>query len=156
VNIPYGSLASAMTQVPVERAKLASFRTLGTAATIIMLAFVVAPQIQGSSNLQRSLTLTTLVFVVAGMALYLFLFGTSREVVQRDVAQVSLRQSLRTLRQNRPLLRLCLSALSFLTAMFSLQTYYARDVLGNANFFIVLTLVSTAPCLSWLRSSPGS
>src|SRR5690349_15451312 len=37
-------------------------------------------------------------------------------------------------------------ALAFLTAMFTLQTvqaYYARDVLGNANYFILLTLVST-------------
>jgi glucuronide carrier protein len=111
-----------------------------------MLAFVVAPQIQGSSDLQRSLTLTTLAFVVVGMALYLFLFKTAREVVQRDVAHVSLRQSLGTLKRNRPLLMLCLSALAFLTAMFSLQTvqaFYARDVLGNANYFIVLTLVST-------------
>jgi glucuronide carrier protein len=146
VNIPYGSLASAMTQVPQERAKLASFRLVGTAVTIIMLAFVVAPQIKSSGNLQRSLTITTSVFVVVGFALYLLLFATARENVARDVAHVSLKQSLATLRHNRPLAMLCLSALAFLTAMFTLQTvqaYYARDVLGNANYFIVLTLVST-------------
>jgi glucuronide carrier protein len=146
VNIPYGSLASAMTQVPTERAKLASFRIIGTAATIIMLAFVVAPQIRSSENLQQSLTLTTLLFVVVGFGLYMLLFRTSRENVVRDVAKVSLRQSLGTLTGNRPLLMLCLSALSFLTGMFALQTvqaYYARDVLGDANLFIVLTVVST-------------
>lgn len=146
VNIPYGSLASAMTQVPTERAKLASFRMVGTAATIIMLSFVVAPQIRSSENLQQSLTLTTLLFVVIGFGLYLILFRTSRENVVRDVAKVSLGQSLRTLRGNRPLLMLCVSALSFLTGMFALQTvqaYYARDVLGDANLFIVLTVVST-------------
>jgi glucuronide carrier protein len=146
VNIPYGSLASAMTQVPQERAKLASFRLIGTALTIVMLAFVVAPQIQNSDNLQRSLTVTTSVFVVVGFALYMFLFVTSRENVVREVAQVSMKQSFATLRRNRPLAMLCLSALAFLTAMFSMQTmqaYYARDVLGNANLFIVLTLVST-------------
>ena len=146
VNIPYGSLASAMTQVPEERAKLASFRTIGTAATIIMLSFVVAPQIRSSDNLQQSLTLTTLLFVVVGFGLYMLLFTTARETVVRDVAQVSLRQSLATLRGNRPLLMLCMSALMFLVGMFSLQTvqaYYARDVLGDANMFIVLTVVST-------------
>ena len=146
VNIPYGSLASAMTQVPQERAKLASFRLVGTAVTIIMLAFVVAPQIKSSTNLQRSLTITTSVFVVVGYALYLVVFATARENVVRDVAHVSLKQSLATLRHNRPLAMLCLSALAFLTAMFTLQTvqaYYARDVLGNANYFILLTLVST-------------
>ncbi|WP_432536957.1 glucuronide transporter [Kineococcus arenarius] len=145
VNIPYGSLASAMTQVPRERAKLASFRMIGTATTIILLAVVVAPQISRSDDLQRSLTLTTLLFVVIGAGLYFVLFKTARENVVRDVPRVSARQSLATLKGNRPLLMLCLGALTFLTGMFSLQTlqaYYARDVLGNADLFIVLTLVS--------------
>ena len=75
VNIPYGSLASAMTQEPVERARLASFRSMGTAATIIALAFIVAPQIKNSDNLQQSLTLTTLLFVVIGFGLYMLLFS---------------------------------------------------------------------------------
>jgi glucuronide carrier protein len=146
VNIPYGSLAAAMTQVPTERAKLASFRVFGSNITILMLAFVVAPQIEGSENLQRSLTITTLAFVVAGMALYLFTFFTAREEVERDVPQVSLRQSLGTLGNNRPLAMLCLASLMFLVAFFSVQTigvYYARDVLGNANYYIALTVVQT-------------
>jgi glucuronide carrier protein len=149
VNIPYGSLASAMTQKPEERGKLASFRMLGTAATIIMLAFVVAPQIQRFKGrpeaFQHSLLITTLAFAVVGTALYLFLFKTSREQVDRAVAHVSMRQSLATLRGNKPLLFLCLSSLSFLVGMFSLQTvqaYYARDVLGDANYIVILTVLS--------------
>src|SRR3954462_9604285 len=97
VNIPYGSLAAAMTQVPTERARLATFRVIGSNLTILMLAFVVAPQIKGSSDLQHSLTITTSAFVVAGMVLYLLTFLTTREQVQRDIAAVSLRQSLGTL-----------------------------------------------------------
>src|SRR5215217_6098529 len=46
VNIPYGSISPAMTQVPVERARLASWRVWGSNLTILMLAFVVAPQIK--------------------------------------------------------------------------------------------------------------
>lgn len=142
VNIPYGSLAAAMTQDSNERAKLASARSMGSAATILMLAFVVAPQIQSSDDLQRSLTMTTLAFVVVGFGLYLFTFYTADEKVERDVAVVGLKQSLYTLRQNRPLIVLCLSAITFLVGMFALQTigiYYARDVLGNASLFIVIT-----------------
>lgn len=149
VNIPYGSLAAAMTQHPGERAKLASFRMIGTAVTTIMLAFVVSPQIQqfrgDPDGFQRSLMITTGIFVVVGLALYLFLFATARETVQRDVAQVSARQSFTTLRSNRPLIMLCLASLAFLTAMFSLQTvqvYYARDVLGNANLLPLITMLS--------------
>src|SRR5690606_2718649 len=87
------------------------------------------------------------------------LFRTSKETVVCDVAKVSLRQSLSTLRGNRPLLMLCLSALSFLTGMFALQTvqaYYARDVLGDANLFIVLTVVSTLAMFVVAPLSPRS
>jgi glucuronide carrier protein len=146
VNIPYGSLAAAMTQAPAERAKLASWRVYGSNLTILMLAFVVAPQINGSDNLQRSLTITTALFVVVGAVLYLFTFLTAKEQVQRDVPQVSLRQSFATLKTNRPLIMLCVSSLLFLTGMIAASTvgaFYARDVLGNANLFIYMTLVQT-------------
>jgi glucuronide carrier protein len=146
VNIPYGSLAAAMTQVPTERAKLATFRVIGSNLTILMLAFVVAPQIKASGDLQHSLTVTTAAFVVAGFLLYLFTFLTAKEQVRREAAPVSLRQSFGNLGHNRPLLLLCLSSLLFLTGMISLSTvgaFYAKDVLGNASLFIILTLAQT-------------
>ena len=150
VNIPYGSLASAMTQRPEERGRLASFRMIGTATTGILLAFVVAPQVKrytgDPDGFQHALLITMAVFAVIGFGLYMFLFATSRETVQRDVASVSMRQSFNTLKHNRPLVMLCLASLAFLTALFSLQTvqvYYARDVLGNATLLAVLTLLST-------------
>lgn len=146
VNIPYGSLAAAMTQIPDERAKLASVRVLGTNLAILMLVFVVSPQIGGSGDLQRSLTLTTLTLVVVGFPLYLFTFLTTREQVQRAAGDVSLRDAVGMVRDNWPLMMLCLSSLLFLTGWFSVQTvgaYYARDVLGNGNYFAVITLVQT-------------
>jgi glucuronide carrier protein len=156
LNIPFGSVAGVMSQLPDERAKLSSARTVGAALAIILLAFVVAPQLTRSGNLHRSLTVTTIVFAVVGVGLYLTLFATSREKVERDTGAVSLRQTFSTVRENRPLVLLCASALFVLTGMFTLQTlqvYYARDVLGNADYVIVLTVVSiggmfiTAPLL---------
>ena len=85
VNIPYGSLAAAMTQEPDARAKLSSARAVSASLTILLIAVVVSPQIEGSDDLQRSLTITTVVFAVIGLALYLWCFATSREAVQRDV-----------------------------------------------------------------------
>jgi glucuronide carrier protein len=146
VNIPYGSLATAMTQDPTERSRLASVRVIGSNLAILLLALAVAPQIEGSDDLQRSLTITTVVLAVIGLSLYVLTFRTSRERVQRDVAKVSVRETVTTMRQNRPLVMLCLSSLAFLVGWFSLQTvtvYYARDVLGNANYYIVLTVMQT-------------
>ena len=156
LNIPFGSLAGVMSQLPDERAKLSGARTVGAALAIILLAFVVSPQLTRAGNLQRSLTVTTIVFAVLGVGLYLTLFATSREKVERDTGVVSLRQTFSTVRDNRPLVLLCVSALFVLTGLFTLQTlqvYYARDVLGNADYVIVLTVVSiggmflTAPLL---------
>lgn len=142
VNIPYGSLAAAMTQDPVERSKLASARSMGSAFTILLLSLVVSPQVKNSGDLQQDLLVTTASLVVVGGAMYLFAFRTSREVVPREARRIGLRESLVTLRRNRPLVLLCASSLVFLIAMFSLQTigiYYARDVLGDATYYVAIT-----------------
>jgi glucuronide carrier protein len=147
VNIPYGSLAAAMTQVPDDRAKLSAVRMIAASLVILAIAVAISPQIAGGGNLQRSLTITTAVFAVVGFGLYLWCFAVSRETVHREAEKVSLRGTLAMMRRNRPLILLCAASLLFLSGMFSQQTvavYYARDVLGNANYYIVLTVVSTA------------
>jgi glucuronide carrier protein len=146
VNIPYGSLAAAMTQEPGERARLSSARAVSASLTILAITVVVTPQISGEGDLQRSLTITAVLFAVIGLALYLWCFGGTRETVERDVAKVNLRETVDMMRHNRPLVLLCASSLLFLTGMFSLQTvgvYYARDVLGDADLYIALTLAQT-------------
>jgi glucuronide carrier protein len=146
VNIPYGSLAAAMTQESEQRAKLSTARMVAGSLTILVIALVVSPQISGAGDLQRSLTVTTVVFAVIGLVFYLWCFATVRENMQRDIGRTSLRETVRMMRRNRPLVLLCTSSLLVLTGMFSLQTvgvYYARDVLGNADLYIVLTLVQT-------------
>lgn len=148
VNIPYGSLAAAMTQDPQERAKLASFRMVGGALALIVLYVAVSPRLQkeqgqalDTGGVQSFLTLATLGFGVIGLACYFLLLRTAREAVERDVATVSLRQSVHVMRHNPPLLLLCLSSLAFLTATYGLQAmyiYYARDVLGDSSYMIWL------------------
>ena len=59
---------------------------------------------------------------------------------------MSVRDDRAMIRHNRPLVLLCASTLLFLTGMFSVQTvavFYARDVLGNADLYIVMTAVQT-------------
>ena len=141
VNIPYGSIAPAMTQVPTERARLATWRVYGANITVLMLSFVVAPQIKKYAGdptaLQKSLFITTAIFVVVGMALYLYTVVNVKEQVHRDVAAPTLRQSLSTLRRNKPLLWLCVGSLMFLTGLTALGTlgpYYAIYVQNDAQF----------------------
>jgi glucuronide carrier protein len=151
VNIPYGSLAAAMTQEPDERAKLSSARAVSASLTILLIAAVVSPQIEGAANLQRSLTITTVAFALIGLALYVWCFASSREAVARDVERVEVRETVDMIRHNRPLLLLCASSLLFLTGMFAISTvavFYARDVLGSADLYIVMTVVQTVAMIA--------
>jgi glucuronide carrier protein len=108
VNIPFGSLAGAMSQNPVDRSRLASARMVGSGTTILLLALVLAPQIKASDNLATTFLLTAAVFVVIGTLLFATTFLTARETVVRDVAQVWLKQTIQTVTRNGPLMRLCL------------------------------------------------
>jgi glucuronide carrier protein len=146
VNIPYGSLAAAMTQEPAERARLSSARAVSASLTILVIAVVVSPQIQGSDNLQRSLSITTAVFAAIGLALYVWCFATARETVRSATETVGVRETAAMIRHNRPLVLLCAATLLFLTGMFSLSAvavFYARDVLGNADYYIAMTAAQT-------------
>jgi glucuronide carrier protein len=147
VNIPYGSLATAMTQDAVERSRLATFRVVGSNIAILVLAVVVSPQIEDAGDLQRSLTITTIGFAVIGTGLYLWTFLTSRERVTPNTQTPTLRETFVSVKENKALLVLCGSSVVFLVGWFSLQTvtvYYARDVLNNTDYYIVLTVVQTA------------
>ena len=146
VNIPYGSLSAAMTQEPDERARLSTGRVVAVSLTILVIAVIVSPQIEGAEDLQSTLTLITAAFAVIAFALYMWCFSTAREVVERSAATVSIRETVSMVRRNRPLVLLCVSSVLFLTGMFATQTvgvYYARDVLDNANLYIVMTVVQT-------------
>jgi glucuronide carrier protein len=119
--------------------------------TILAIAFVVSPQIQGSGHLQRSLTIITAVFAAVGLGLYVWCFATSREAVRSSAATVGVRETAAMIRQNRPLVLLCGATLLFLTGMFSLSAvavFYARDVLGNADYYIAMTGVQTLAMVS--------
>jgi glucuronide carrier protein len=144
VNIPYGSLAGAMTQDPSERAKLASARTIGAMIVGAGLGIFVAPLITKDNDLQSIFTFMTLGFVVVGTALYFFTAFTAKERVKRDVPHVTMKQSFAILKGNRPLVLLCISSFVFLTGMLALSTvqlYYLRDVLHALPLYAVLSII---------------
>ncbi|MDR6979645.1 glucuronide carrier protein [Streptomyces sp. 3330] len=149
VNIPYGALATVMTQAPDQRTRLSAARGMGAVTVIIALGALVGSQL-GKVDMQSLFSTLTWCFVPLGMAFYLLTFCTARETVRRDRPQVSLRQTLSVLRVNRPLLLLSLSTLVFLTGystMIGIAAYYARDVLGDSSLYLVLNLCSAATLL---------
>lgn len=146
VNIPYGSLATAMTQQPQSRARLGAARGIAASLTFVCLAFLIGPSIKNSSpeEMVSVYHFWTIVLAIAGMVLYFICFKSTRENVVRIVAQPSLKISLQTLKRNRPLFMLCIGALCVLISTFAVSAsslFYVRYVLNDTGLFTVLVLV---------------
>ncbi|MFW5470844.1 glycoside-pentoside-hexuronide (GPH):cation symporter [Knoellia sp. CPCC 206435] len=172
VNIPYGSLASAMTQSVNERAKLVSSRFFGGAVGGIVLSFIIAPQIAGlreekktlssadyQEKVQAIFTQTTLLFVLLGTISYGVTFYFCREKVVRTQPRVNLRDTWDTLKSNKPLGYLCAASFFYLIGLFAVggaSVYYALYVLGDIKWVVWITIVNSgisivaAPFIPWL------
>ncbi|GAB3061028.1 glucuronide transporter [Intrasporangium mesophilum] len=159
VNIPYGSLASAMTQSVKERAKLVASRFFGGAVGGVVLTYIIAPQISDLKAQRKTIspaeyreqaqaifTQTTLLFVAVGTAAYLITFFLCREQVVRTQPRVSLRDTWETLRHNRPLGYLCASSFFYLVGLFAVggaSAFYAQYVMGDIMWLGPVTLVNS-------------
>jgi glucuronide carrier protein len=177
INIPYGSLASAMSQSVSQRAKLVAARAFGAAVGGILLTYIVAPQISAlqktapklaanadaaakatydaaalvyRQNVQHVFTVTTLVFVVVGSIAYLLTFFMCRETVVRATPRVSIRETLDTLKHNKPLAFLCAASFFYLIGLFAVggaTAYYAKYVMGDISQTATMTLVNSGIAL---------
>ncbi|EEV5623193.1 glucuronide transporter [Escherichia coli] len=166
VNIPYGSLATVMTQESQLRAQLGAARSIGGALSFALLAFIIGPRITSSSAemMQSVYTFWTIFFACVGVILYFICFKSTRENVLRTVAQPGLRISLKTLRLNRPLMMLCCGALCLLIGSFSVSSttmFYVRYVLNDSNMFSVIVGIQmilgvcSAPLVPYLVKKYG-
>lgn len=143
VNIPYGSLSAAMTQDSLDRSRLSGARSIASAVTGVALSAIIAPQFQGiadkpAEQVRWQFTVTCAILGVLAIILYLACFANTREVVPRSPGKVKLSNTMKMVRQNRPLLVLCLGAFFLLGAMFTMNAvamYYTRAIIGNASFF---------------------
>ena len=159
VNIPYGSLASAMTQSVNERAKLVAARFFGGGLGGIVLTYIIAPQISALKSTKDTLsaeayreqvqaifTQTTLIFVVVGTLCYALTFYLCREAVLRTTPRVTIRETWETLRHNTPLGYLCASSFFYLIGLFAVggaSAFYAQYVLGDISYLGPITLVNS-------------
>lgn len=143
VNIPFGSMAGAMTQRDDDRAKLGSARVVGATIVGASLSAFVAPLLEPGPGLQGIFTRVLLTLVIVGFVLYIVCIATTRERVVRDVASVPLRRSLKAVGQNKPLLMLMASSVFFLSSYLYLNTvqvYYVRDALNAPELFPVIAI----------------
>lgn len=138
INIPYGSMASVITQEPVERAGLSTFRSLGgTMAALII--NVVAPLIIFVNNqmVASRMFLTALAFGLIAFASYMACYRLSTERIPAEEVEdrsINLLKSLKRVAKNKPLIWILIASLIFMVNTMlvgAINVYLFKDYFGN-------------------------
>lgn len=151
INIPYGSMASAVSADPDDRQSLSTFRTMGgTLAGVVIgvgLPLIAYQKVDGVETLiGPRVTLAAGVFSVLAVVCYLLCYTMVTERVQvpaSDKKQDSVIQMLKSALHNRALISIIAASIVMLLAQLTMQGmsgYVYPDYYNNAGAQSVSTL----------------
>ncbi|MDO4321311.1 MAG: glycoside-pentoside-hexuronide (GPH):cation symporter [Lachnospiraceae bacterium] len=153
INIPYGSMASAISEDPTDRAQLSTWRTVGgTLAGLVigvgtpMFAYVV---VDGNTVLSGTrMTIIAGVFALCAVVCYLLCFNLVQErvVIEANNQKLEIGKLLKTLFTNRALLGIIAAAILVLLAQLSMQGmagYVFPNYYGSASAQSMSSLTGT-------------
>ena len=145
INIPYGSMASAITSDPAQRQSLSTYRSMGAAlaGTFIgvLLPAIAYEKVDGVETLiGRRVTLAAGLFSLLAIAAYLLCYALTRERVtpqqhDKNKRQQSATEMLRGALQNRALISIIAASVVMLLAQLTMQNmggYIYPDYYNNA------------------------
>lgn len=155
INIPYGSMASAISEEPKDRAALSIYRSLGAAFAATLIS-TVTPLIiyytdrEGNQVVNgRNFTILAGVFSVLSIVCYLicYFFTTERVKIERKEKgiQTGLLSSFKGIFTSRPLLTVILAAILLLLATLMTQginTYLFADYFRNTKALSLFGLLN--------------
>ena len=172
INIPYGSMASAVTADPKERADLSTWRTIG--ATLAGLAIgvgtpLVAYEVVNGNTVLSGTRMTIIagVFSVCAIICYLLCFNLVREriPVEANNQKLEVGKLIKSLVTNRALLGIIAAAILLLLGMLGMQgmagyvfpNYYGSASAQSLSSLAgsVVVLVICAPFASKLAAKFG-
>ena len=130
VNIPYGSMASAITDKPDERTQLSSWRNIGAtlASTVIGVVLpLVVYYTDADGNTQLSgtkMTIAALVCSIGALVCYFLCttFSTERVVIEKKTEKFSIAKLAKQLVSSRALLSIIVAAIILLLAQLTMQS----------------------------------
>ncbi|HEN1804135.1 TPA: MFS transporter, partial [Enterococcus faecium] len=166
INIPYGSMASAITSVAEERTALSTFRSIGATLAgmfigVLTPIFIYTRDSSGAQIVRGGSTFTIVagVFSVCAVICYVICYKLTVERVKSDESQlkVSLLKSLKGLAKNRALLSIIAAAIFLLLAQLltmSMNNYVFPDYYNNAQGIVLMNFIN--PILMLVLVSPVS
>jgi GPH family glycoside/pentoside/hexuronide:cation symporter len=157
INIPYGSMASAISEKPKDRVELSTWRSIGAslAGLVIgvgtpMFAYTV---VDGNTVLSgKAMTIIAGIFSVCAIICYLLCFNlvTERVPVEAKNEKLDVGKLLKSLVTNRSLVGIIVAAILFLLAQLSMQGlagYVFPNYYGSASAQSLSSLVGTVVVL---------
>ena len=158
INIPYGSMASVMSNEPDHRASLSTFRGVGSMIPQILVGVVVpmflyteladGTKIANASAFPVVALVTAVLAVVCYIACYFMC--TERVQVTEGSKSVSFKDTLKALAGNRALIGIALVFICYLGAQMLNQTinnYIFKDYFGDTMGLSVMNAAGFAPAL---------
>ena len=158
INIPYGSMASVMSNEPDDRASLSTFRGVGSMIPQILVGVVVPMFLyttleDGTKVANASMfPVIALVMSIAAAACYIicYFLCTERVKVTEESKSVSFADTLKALAGNRALIGISLVFICYLGAQMLNQTinnYIFKDYFGDTMGLSVMNAAGFAPAL---------
>lgn len=161
VNIPYGSLASVVTDDEKERSSLSMWRSIGAGigglpSTILLPMLVYTTTISADGTKIQTLdgsklTLGVLILAIISVAVFFCHYKLTKERIAPPAKQESNYNAFKTiadLMKNRPFIMLCLVSMLLIAFQFYYQstyTYLFADYYHNAGLYAMVTICMYLP-----------
>lgn len=166
INIPYGSMASAISDDPKERAELSNWRTIGTQVVLVLISVVIPTFIYYTNDAGQSVLSGPRVAAAAGLFSILAFIAfmtcyyttTERIRFERKNEKFSLGKLVTSLITNKTLIALVIFSLIGLLGQMSysnMQTYIYPNYFNNAgaiSFTSLIGIVITLICATFVVS----
>lgn len=128
VNIPYGSMASAVSSDPNDRAQLSTFRTIGATLASLVIGtgtpMIAYETVNGATVLNGSrMTIIAGVFAACGIICHLLCFHlvTERVEVPQNTSKLDVGKMIKSIVSNRALLGIIAAAIMLLLGMLGMS-----------------------------------
>ena len=159
INIPYGSMASAISDNPTDRTSLSNWRTIGatlaqTAIGVILPLVVYYTDAAGNSVLSgEKMMIGALICSIGAVICYMLCYHmtTERVKVEQNTQKFSFKELIKQLVHNKSLIGIIVCALVFLLAQLSLSNmnaYVYPNYFGNIKAMSIASLAGTVVILA--------
>lgn len=158
INIPYGSMASVMSNEPDDRAALSTFRGVGSMIPQILVGVVVPmflyTTLEDGTKIANATAFPVVALITSLLAVACYIICyfmcTERVKITEEGKSVSFKDTLKALAGNRALIGISLVFICYLGAQMLNQTinnYIFKDYFGNTMGLSVMNAAGFAPAL---------